>query len=176
MRRNIAKLFITLSMVAVMSACNANDNKVTDNKQLTQAEIEGLQYMLEEEKLAHDVYLYFYEKYNLNAFGNIMKSEQQHMKAIQNILDNYGIDKINLQENGKFINPSLQNLYNELIAKGTTLKQALYVGISIEELDIKDLQEYKAKTNNELLIKVYSNLISASENHLRAFNRNLSFL
>jgi hypothetical protein len=47
------------------------------------------------------------------------------------------------------------------------------VGATIEELDIVDLEERLAQTNNEYIIRVYTNLLAGSENHLRAFVSNL---
>ncbi len=44
----------------------------------------------------------------------------------------------------------------------------------IEEIDIKDLIDAIKSTDNEDLKFVYGNLLRASENHLRAFTRNLN--
>jgi hypothetical protein len=54
-----------------------------------------------------------------------------------------------------------------------SLVDAVKVGMFIEELDIKDLLELMEQTENEELLFVYSNLEKGSENHLRAFNRQL---
>ena len=49
---------------------------------LSQAEIDGLLYMREEEKLARDVYQALYAEWESPAFANIAVSEQQHMDSI----------------------------------------------------------------------------------------------
>jgi hypothetical protein len=54
-----------------------------------------------------------------------------------------------------------------------SLVDAVKVGMLIEELDIKDLLELIEQTENEELLFVYNNLEKGSENHLRAFNRQL---
>jgi hypothetical protein len=44
-------------------------------------EAASLQFMREEEKLAHDVYVTLYEQWGLRVFNNISRSEQQHTEA-----------------------------------------------------------------------------------------------
>ena len=58
-----------------------------------------------------------------------------------------------------------------MIEKGSeSLLSAIEVGIAIEELDIKDLEELISQTDNPTIIRVYENLLAGSENHLEAFN------
>ena len=137
----------------------------------TDAEIEGLLYMREEEKLARDVYLTLYEQWNLPIFQNIAKAEQMHTDAVKSILDLYAIeDPVTNDEIGVFTNPDLQSLYNQLVEQGSqSVEEALKVGLAIEEIDILDLKEYMAETDNPNIQQVYQNLMMGSENHLRAF-------
>ena len=147
-------------------------------QQLTEAEIEGILFMREEEKLARDVYLYLYEIFPLRPFLNISKSEQAHMDAIKYLIDKYELeDPVGDNPVGVFNNEELQEMYNELIETGSKSKEdALKVGALIEEVDIIDLQhELEVKAENEDVIRVYQNLCRASENHLRAFVRVLKF-
>jgi hypothetical protein len=138
--------------------------------QLTPVEIEGLLFMREEEKLARDVYIYLYSLYGLTTFDNISQSEQNHMNAILNLLNYYGLPDPADPQPGVFNNQDLQQLYNDLIAWGDdNLNAALRVGGTIEEVDILDLEYYLANTNKSNIIQVYSNLLAGSENHLRAF-------
>ena len=51
----------------------ASDDTCSFTGILTEAEIEGLLEMREEEKLAQDVYLYFYDLYKTPIFKNISK-------------------------------------------------------------------------------------------------------
>jgi len=50
-----------------------------------------------------------------------------------------------------------------------SLRDALEVGAAIEEIDILDLQEHMAETDNDDITLVYENLMKGSRNHLRAF-------
>ena len=73
---------------------------------------------------------------------------------------------------GVFVDPDLQSLYNDLIARGTTsLAEAMQVGILIEEKDIADLTVAMAAEDEADVISVYDRLLSGSENHLASFQR-----
>lgn len=137
---------------------------------ITPEEEEGLMLMKEEEKLAHDVYAVFYEKWNLPVFRNIAASEQRHMNAIDMLLEEYGIDDPAEEKEGVFSNEEIQELYNNLVEKGSTsMTEALQVGATIEDLDINDLDKLLEETENEWIRTVYENLNRGSRNHLRTF-------
>ncbi len=139
---------------------------------LRQAEIEGLQFMREEEKLAGDVYRYLYAQWGSPIFSNIAASEDMHTQSVLALLDAYGIADPSQAEAGQFSNPDLQALYDQLTARGSqSLQDAYLVGGAIEEIDILDLQARIAETDRADIIRVYENLIAGSENHLRAFVR-----
>jgi hypothetical protein len=141
--------------------------------ELSQSEIDGLVFMLEEEKLARDVYLYLADVWNMNVFANISNSEQAHMDAVLTLINLFQAqDPVQDNGLGEFTNQDLQTLYDELTAKGNlSLAEAMMVGGAIEEIDILDLQNYLAQTSNSAVIEVYENLLSGSINHLQAFVR-----
>jgi hypothetical protein len=143
--------------------------------ELSDAEIEDLLFMREEEKLARDVYLTLYDQWGLPLFQNIASSEQTHTDAIKTLIDRYGLeDPVMSDDIGVFTNPDLQILYNDLIdLGGQSLVDALGVGAVIEEIDILDLLEALDHTDKADIVRVYENLLSGSENHLRAFVRTL---
>ncbi len=134
-------------------------------------EAASLQFMREEEKLAHDVYAALYEQWGLALFDNIAASERNHTDAIASLLDLYGVaDPAADKGPGEFTNEDLQALYDELAAQGSqSLADAIKVGATIEEVDILDLQARLDETGTASIRQVYSNLVSGSENHLRAF-------
>lgn len=141
---------------------------------ITDKEAKGLQFMYEEEKMARDVYAYLYEKYEMRVFGNITQSEQVHMSAIASLLDGASVTYKSNGKVGEFSIKQIQDLYNQLIKKGDlSRKDALEVGVLVEEKDIKDLEEEIDSAKNESIKQVYKNLLSASNRHLQAFNRNL---
>lgn len=149
----------------------AKDNITTDS--LSKADIESIQYMREEEKLAHDVYTFYAGQYDIPIFRNISRSETVHQKAIIWLMNTYNIKDLSKEKAGEFNNRELQKMYNDL-TKGTTLIDALEAGALVEEHDIQDLEMYLQKTNNADIQRIYTNLLRGSENHLRAFSRNLT--
>ena len=141
------------------------------HEELSEAEMEGLLQMREEEKLARDVYLTLYQEWGRLIFQNIAQSEQRHMDAVKTMLDKYNlIDPVIDDTVGVFSDTNIQSLYFELVQKGRiSVVQALYVGALIEDLDIFDLKEFLQAADNVDIRTVYQNLLKGSRNHLRAF-------
>lgn len=141
---------------------------------LSTDELNSLIYMREEEKLARDIYQFFYKKYNMPIFYNISQSEQIHMDAVLSLLNKYEIqDPVGTNGAGVFTNPIFTGMYTDLLNSGNTLLNALKAGAGIEDLDIYDLQNAIKLTDNQDITFVYSNLKKASGNHLRAFYKNI---
>ncbi len=163
----VAVLLSTVVGAAYAAPVAAPVNATT----LSADEAAGLIFMREEEKLAHDVYVTFYQQYGLAIFNNIASSEAAHMAAIKTLLDRYGLaDPAAGKGVGVFTNPELQALYNQLIAQGSqSLSAALKVGAAIEEIDILDLKERLALTTHSDIQQVYTSLLNGSTNHLRSF-------
>lgn len=138
--------------------------------ELSQAEADALVYMVEEEKLARDVYNSLYATWGGATFQNIAAAEQTHINAVKNLLTVYGLEDPSSSQAGAFNNADLQALYDQLIVRGSqSLVEAYRVGGAIEEIDILDLQERLAQTDNADIQQVFNNLLKGSSNHLRAF-------
>lgn len=171
----IVVAFLSLTQCSRNDSDNISLNDETRNigtiiPSINTDEKSNLLFMYEEEKMARDTYLYLYQKWQLVEFANIQKSEQSHMNAVENLLIKYKIDYPKLAV-GQFQNQDLQNLYNQLILQGNNSAiEALKVGATIEEVDINDLKNLSKTTTNTLILKVYSNLMCGSRNHLRAFS------
>jgi hypothetical protein len=153
----------------------APGDSCTFSGELNETEIAGLMEMREEEKLAHDVYSTFFEMYDYVIFNNISKSENAHASAVLYLMAGYGLEDPATGEESMFSNLIFNDLFISLTAKGSaSLVEALKVGAFIEEYDINDLQNLLEETQNEDLIRVYSNLLRGSKNHFRAFSFALS--
>lgn len=141
----------------------------------TPSDVEAqLLYLIEEEKLAHDVYTAMFDLWGARVFGNILKSEATHQSQVLTLLAARDIEDPRSSELGVFENDELQALYNQLIAKGEKSAQdAFEVGVAIEELDIKDITAQLATAKDADVISTLERLRTASENHLRAFNSQL---
>ncbi len=162
---------LLLPMQAIGNKNNGSIKRI-NVETINQSDIESIQFMREEEKLAHDVYIFYAEQYNVPIFRNISRSEADHQKAIMWLMNKYNIEDLSKEKAGEFNNRELQQMYDEL-TQATTLIDALKAGALIEEQDILDLENHLKKTDNTDVKRVYTNLLRASENHLRAFSRNL---
>jgi len=169
------KLIILIGLVGSLFALTPVEKYILQmpKQSLNSAEVKDLEHMREEEKLARDVYITLYNKWKLPVFKNISKSESWHMHMIKLLLDKYNLpDPVAKTGNrvGVFVHPKLQKLYYALVNQGSkSLIDALKVGATIEDLDIKDLDEAMARTDNQDIKRVYANLRHGSENHMRAF-------
>jgi len=151
-------------------------NGYSQSVSISASEQEGILLMREEEKLAHDVYTLLYDKWQLQPFSNISGSESRHFEAMGYLLETFEMNDPSYSKAGKFRNRELAALYDSLISRGSeSLLAALEVGAYIEEVDIRDLKELIEDTSNDTISTVYSNLLRGSENHLRAFTRQLSW-
>ena len=175
---SILSIILTVIMICGLSESTLAGGSDFKGKQaggveqltLSPTEADTLTFMREEEKLARDVYLVMFAYWGSKTFTNIAESEQNHMDAIKTLLDKYGLPDPAYQEIGVFNDPSLQELYEQLENQGKISKlDAFMVGALIEEIDIEDLQTAIDQTDKQDLQRVYENLMSGSENHLRAF-------
>lgn len=139
------------------------------------ATAEQLVYLIEEEKLAHDVYSKMFELWGSKVFGNILNSEASHQSQVLTVMATRDIADPRSSQEGVFKNADLQKLYDELIAKGSkSAVDAYEVGVAIEVLDIDDLTKMLATAKDADVIAMMENLRRGSENHLRAFNNQLN--
>jgi len=178
-----------VALAPLLTACGGGDDESltgTDSpagsapvvaQDLSAEEIAGLLFMREEEKLAHDVYIALYERWedegSAQVFENVAGSESEHTEAVRLLLLAHGLDDpAATTPPGVFVNTELQALYNQLVAMGEpSLVEALKVGCLIEEKDIQDINDKKGLVIDEPdIVQVYDHLLCGSRNHLRAFN------
>jgi len=146
------------------------------DEQLSDTEKDALIFMREEEKLARDVYLYLYDIWGTKIFSNIASSEQTHTDAVLRLIQKYDLDDpAEGKALGEFSDPTLQGIYDMLIAQGSASQiDALVVGATIEDLDIYDILRLMAEIDNQDINIVFENLRKGSRNHLRAFTDRLA--
>ena len=183
--RNIAVFLVIFSLSAFGNGtgftASFQDNSLISQldfiepSDLSETEAEELAYMREEEKLAHDLYVQFYEIWGQRVFTNIAAAELTHTNAVLALLDRYEIPDPASTEPGVFNNMELQNLHDYLLAVGSSSYiNALIAAAIVEEVDILDLEAYLLDVEgNDDIVMVYQNLLSGSRNHLRAYVRNL---
>jgi len=169
MLKSFAFLLLVIAVISiiVLSACSP---KLTD-VELTDVEKEGVKYIYEVEKLARDVYQYFYDKWETPVQNIISGSEQDHMDIMKELVDKYDLDDPTEGNGyGEFNNSDLQQLYYDLMESGLSAEvDALSTAAMIEEYDILEIRKYVNNTNRDDIISAYNKLTTGSENHLRVF-------
>jgi hypothetical protein len=178
------KLVVTILILSMSNMTYAGSNKgqfsqgkengFVQAQQLTSEEQESIVYMREEEKLARDVYLTLGEYFDTNIFRNIAAAEQKHMDRVKRLLDEYSlVDPVTDNTIGVFTNPVFSEFYDSKTNNDIEIKEAILIGILIEETDIMDLQKAINDTDKADIQNIYGNLLRGSRNHLRAFVRKL---
>ncbi|MFC8513943.1 DUF2202 domain-containing protein [Streptomyces sp. NPDC057257] len=127
--------------------------------------------MAEEEKLAHDLYTAFAERYGVRIFERIAAAETQHLTAVRTLLDRYDIsDPTAGRSAGEFTDPAVQATYDRLLKQGEdSLSDALAAGRTVETDDIAALNKALSGLTAPDARQVYTNLLAASERHQAAF-------
>ena len=126
-------------------------------------------YLIQEEKLARDVYASLTDMGR--KFQNINRSESTHMGLVADLLKAYGIKDptLNLKP-GVYKDKNLTALYKKIMKTAkNSYADALAAGILIEETDIADLNKLIANTQNADVLDVANRLLNGSQNHLQAF-------
>lgn len=130
--------------------------------------------LVQDEKLARDVYNLAAAKYPDRVFSNIAGSEATHLAAVRRLLKRYGVaDPTAGGKAGAFPDRDVQGLYDQLAAQVRSGRDAaVQAGIVVEKADIADLQKLLAMTAPADVKTVMGSLLAASERHLAAFQRN----
>jgi hypothetical protein len=141
---------------------------------LQAAEPAALVRLHEEEILAHDLYVALSKVHpDLMPFRNIPNSEARHRDAVAAILAKEKIAGAEVPAGRRFSSPGLDLLFKNWLEEGKKSPvDACRVGVRLEEHDIADLR--KAQIDFPAHKEVFAALEAASNNHLRAFHRNLT--
>ncbi|MGA1559099.1 MAG: DUF2202 domain-containing protein [bacterium] len=144
---------------------------------LNEAEEAGILQLREEEKLARDVYTLLEEKWGLSAFSQIKPSEQKHMDAVAKLINRYDLLDPAQESIGIFENQKISSLFETLMTKGEQSEvDALQVGMTVEDVDIYDIDAILSKNDNQDIQVVFTNLRNGSIKHLQRFYTDLKTL
>ena len=135
------------------------------------AEQSSLAFSRQEEKMAHDLYTAFGDKYESAVWDRIANSEQRHFDAIGRLLDQFDVaDPTDGDAAGTYDDETLQGLYDNWLKQGEASEDAAFkAAIELEKRDIADLEKQIKATDNDDIKAVYERLLAGSENHLAAF-------
>jgi hypothetical protein len=139
---------------------------------LNKKQVEDLYYLIEEEKMAHDIYIALCNKWQHRRFRNILESESRHLEVLKLLFERYDLGlPARFEKPGEFENARIQDSYYRLLSDGlSSLAQAMNVGRKIECDDIRDLKKIIARGTPEVK-QVLMRLLEASQRHLKAFER-----
>lgn len=168
----IAVLMIQCETIPAKIFEEIEKRKEISKSELSELEINSLMHLREEEMLAYDVYTFLSGLYDVPIFRNIAKSEMIHTTRVKELIDKYELEDPALNhEPGVFKDNGLQELYDVLTEKGkVSYEEAIVVGLTIEDLDIYDLEmALENEVDNEDIVEVYNFLLMGSNNHMRAF-------
>jgi hypothetical protein len=128
--------------------------------------------LAQEEKLAHDLYVAFAARYDAAVFDRIAVTEERHLGAMRTLLGRYAVtDPTAGQAAGTFTDPAVRATYDRLLAEGSKdQKTALGVGKTVEQTDIDDLTRALTGLSAPDAQQVYTHLVTASRQHLAAFD------
>ncbi|MGD7653464.1 MAG: DUF2202 domain-containing protein [Verrucomicrobiales bacterium] len=129
--------------------------------------------LYEEEVLAHDLYVALGKVHpEIMPLRNIPRSELMHRKAMAAVLKADGIPLPKPPAGRRFVSAGLDETFATWLAEGIKSEAAACrVGVRLEDHDIADLR--KAQLDFPAHKDVFARLEAASNNHLRAFHRNL---
>lgn len=138
---------------------------------LTAAQKTTLAGMAEEEKLAHDLYTVFAQRYDVRTFQRIAAAETRHLTAVRTLLDRYDItDPTAGKQAGEFTDPAVRATYDRLLRQGEdSLAGALKAGRTVEKDDVAALTGALSGLTAPDARQVYGSLLAASQHHLAAF-------
>lgn len=194
--------FVGLAIFAGAGSAIAKGGKSmsasTDDTALDYNEKIHLIFMREEEKLARDVYSTLGTMYPDSViFGKIDNSEQVHTTAVKAMIEKYGYEDPNTNDNigvytGEDYGWYFTEKYNLLVERASISElEALYVGAFIEELDMMDINQCpqvivdtdnginevsecgKIYTQNPDIQRLYGSLLDGSDSHMEGYVRNI---
>lgn len=185
MQKSILLMIWIFGIVTLVSGCQSKAviaeqwNKLpTISKEntstLTKEQESYLQYLIQEEKLARDVYTAMYELRWIQKFDNILHSEDNHQEILAKVLLDYTIPNPTIDmKMGEFEDSELQKLYDTLVLQWKqSAQEALRVWITIENRDIADIESmitwYAAYPD---ISQALMRLLEWSKRHLAAFSK-----
>ena len=148
---------LSLSGVATFASTDLGSSAALADKEYTLEEM--LNYAIEDEHMALAEYEAIVAKFDVDRpFTNIIKSENTHIDLLTPLFATY---KVALPTEN----------WSQLVTVPASLEEAYKIGV---EAEIKNIDMYKSFLEQELpadVKAVFEKLVNASENHLKAFER-----
>jgi len=134
-------------------------------------------YLIEQEKLARDLYGVLDTIWVTDVFNRMANKELQHMDKLSAVAAEFMIDvpnHFNEYKPGQFVNEDLRNLYIDLLFNANfSLEDAYRACANLEERKIMNLRTALKEPNFDLETTTYKTLLIGSEDNLKFFVRAL---
>jgi hypothetical protein len=140
---------------------------------LSYQEIQSAQLRREEEKMAHDLYMQFSQKWGIPTFYNFSRSKAKHLESTYDELFRpYNLeDPIQDLTIGTFTNPEIKAMYEDYLEKGFRSPQdAIEVVMMILDMDLLHRAAGLAFGQDEEFLEVFEHRTMAAENQIRAMH------
>ena len=142
--------------------------------ELSQSDRTALQFQIDEERMARELYTAFGAQWDLRPFTRIPDAESRHEAALRALAARAGMT-VPAATPGRFATAEVQKRHDTLLARGReSAEAALRAGAFVEEQDIADLRTLAAATDSAELRQVVAALERASGHHLAACVRTLA--
>ena len=140
---------------------------------VNESERQDILYLQESEKLEHDLYAKFAQRYtSIPLFASLEQASAVYVNADNVILQRYGILNPEQAALGSFTSPKLQNLYTTWANDGSlSAIAALKAASTSEDMHIADLNGAIGRTDNNDLKFIYRQELAFSRNNLRALSQ-----
>ncbi|DAB28319.1 MAG: hypothetical protein A2513_09030 [Sulfurimonas sp. RIFOXYD12_FULL_33_39] len=138
---------------------------------VSESEAQSLLYVIEKEKMMHEIYVELSEQTELDEFDFASFLEGRQYDKLLFTADRLDVDTSSLStETGVFSNAEIQNIYDTLMLEASvSTEAAVNVAIYMEESAIAELEVITDNTESILLERVYFGLENSSLNQINIF-------
>lgn len=132
-----------------------------------QRAIDDISRTFEGERMAHDLYSQLHEAWGQPRFERFADAGQRHLDALTAQMDRLGIMRAAVMpEPGVYADPEVQALYDAWLDRGSSSeREALAVGIELEERAIAELEGIIARTEDAELAGAFGYLLDGARSH-----------
>jgi len=180
-------IFSLMILMALIVSCSKDDDVVAGStinedensvykETLSNQEIDGMLYLVENEKLLCDFFTVMYEKHNLPLFNQLALNEQKHLTMLSVKIDRYDLENpADQKPEGQYVNPELQGYYDQLVEHGNSgVYTALIGAIQKIEKDVVDIPVIiSGFEGNDDVVQVISGILFESQDNLATLRAEL---
>ncbi len=175
----------TVIAAMIFSGCSKNDDldqsfydasSKQSSESLTAAELDGLLFMAEKQKLQRDVYMGMYERNPAPIFNELYLADRKNLEMVSEIIEAYGQKNPALNKGiGDFKRAEIQAIYDEFITSvDNDLIEMLTFALEMENGTAAEIRSFMSEVDgNPDISQLYSELLYGSDTQLDALDEKL---